>query len=187
MNNKNAESRSNSKGITIWLTGLSGSGKSTIARATSERLLKNNITTQVLDGDILRTGINKDLGFSAQDRSENIRRVSEISKLFNNAGIVVISALISPYNKDRISAAKIIGDNVFSEVYVNAPIDCCIKRDPKGLYKKAINGEIPNFTGISDVYEPPLSADLTLNTDKESIEESVDILSGFIMSKIELL
>lgn len=180
------EERNGHRGITIWLTGLSGAGKSTIAKATEAKLFERNVHIYVLDGDVLRAGINKDLGFTAEDRKENIRRVSEMCKGFNNTGFVVIAALISPYTKDRSMARTIIGDERFAEIYINASIDCCIQRDPKGLYKKAIAGDIPNFTGISDVYEPPAFPALTLETEKESIEVTVEKLTAFIQQKIVL-
>lgn len=184
LNRIKKEVKNGHKAVTVWLTGLSGAGKSTIAKAVESLLFENNIQVHVLDGDVLRSGINADLGFSPEDRRENIRRVSEICKQFNDTGVVVISALISPSTSDRSMARAIIGEGSFAEVFVNAPIDCCIERDPKGLYKKAIAGEIPEFTGISAVYESPSSPALILETDKEYIEESATKLADFIMKQI---
>lgn len=160
------------KGATLWLTGLSGSGKSTIARQLERELTDMGHACYILDGDNVRHGLNRDLGFSAEDRSENIRRIAEVARLFNDAGIIVITAFISPYIRDRQQAREIIGDG-FVEVFVDTPIEVCEERDPKGLYKKARAGEIPQFTGITDPYEPPASPELVLPTAELPVENSV--------------
>jgi bifunctional enzyme CysN/CysC len=168
------------KGITLWLTGLSGSGKSTIAKQLEKSLVESGHAAFILDGDNIRHGLNRDLGFGAEDRSENIRRISEVAKLFNQAGIIVITAFISPYQKDRAGARAIIGSGRFVEVFVDAPIEVCESRDPKGLYKKARAGEIPNFTGISDPYEAPENPEIHLKTSLLSLEESVEKLLSHV-------
>lgn len=159
------------KAVTIWLTGLSGSGKSTVAYAIEKELAGAGHLAYVIDGDNVRHGLNRDLGFSPNDRKENIRRVAEVAALLNDAGVIVISSFISPYEEDRQSAGQIIGDG-FMEIFVDAPIDVCEKRDPKGLYKKARAGEISEFTGISAPYEAPSNPDLHLKTDQMTPEES---------------
>jgi bifunctional enzyme CysN/CysC len=156
----------------IWLTGLSGAGKTTIAQSLVKEC-EDFIRIVGLDGDLLRTGLNADLGFSREDRSENIRRTAEVAKILNGAGINCVISLISPYAEDRDKAKKIIGAENFIEVYISTPLEICEKRDPKGLYKKARNGEILNFTGISDSYEPPLSPDLVLDTNKIDLSDCV--------------
>ena len=161
------------KAVTLWLTGLSASGKSTLAYALEHTLLTEGNKCVVLDGDCLRFGLNKDLGFSAEDRAENIRRVSELAKLLNNAGLIVISAFISPYRADRKLAREVIGDESFKEVFVNTSLANCEARDPKGLYVKARSGQIAEFTGISSPYEAPVNPVLTLDTALLSIEESL--------------
>ncbi len=186
METEHREQRNGHKGYTVWLTGLSGAGKSTVAQNAAKALFEKNVYVHVLDGDKLRKGINNDLGFTAEDRKENIRRVSEMCKEFNSIGIVTIAAFISPYINDRNMSRSIIGNERFSEIYINAPIECCVQRDPKGLYKKAIAGDISNFTGISDVYEPPTHPDLTLHTDQENVVQSVERLVAFIQQKIQL-
>ena len=158
---------------TIWLTGLSGSGKSTIAKHLEKDLIAQGCAAFILDGDNVRHGLNRDLGFSAEERTENIRRVAEVAKLFNAAGIVVITSFISPYLSDRDEARKTIGDDSFIEIHVDTPLDVCESRDPKGLYKKARAGEIDRFTGISAPYEAPETPQLVLKTDELSIEDSV--------------
>lgn len=161
------------KGKVLWFTGLSGSGKSTIANALEDNLNSKNFSTYILDGDNIRMGLNKDLGFSPDDRKENIRRISEVAKLFADSGKIVITAFISPYTKDRDDARKLIGDD-FVEIFVNTPLNECIKRDPKGLYKKAINGEIKGFTGVDAPYEKPKNPEIELRNN--SIQESVDLI-----------
>ncbi|MFO7938037.1 MAG: sulfate adenylyltransferase subunit CysN [Kiritimatiellia bacterium] len=159
---------------TIWLTGLSGSGKSTIARTLERKLVDKGCAAYILDGDNVRHGLNRDLGFSAEDRSENIRRIAEVARLMNAAGLIVITAFISPYRRDRAEARQIIGEDEFMEVHVNADLETCEQRDPKGLYKKARAGEIPQFTGISAPYEAPEKPSVIIATDKHSVEECVD-------------
>ncbi len=166
------------KGVTLWMSGLSGSGKSTIAVALEQVLLQRGKHAYRLDGDNVRHGLNKNLGFSAEDRAENIRRIGEVARLFADAGIITITSFISPYRADRDNVRK-LHDEVnlpFLEVYVDAPLDVAESRDPKGLYKKARAGEIKGFTGIDDPYEAPENAELHLRTDQLSVEESVQKL-----------
>jgi adenylylsulfate kinase len=162
----------NQKGQLLWLTGLSGSGKSTIANELAHQLHQKGILTYVLDGDNVRHGLNKNLGFSPKDRKENIRRVSEVANLFVDAGLIVITAFISPYKKDRDYCRKIAGDR-FVEVFVKAPLDICEKRDPKGHYKKARAGIIKDFTGVDAPYEVPEKPELIIDTNKLNLEKSV--------------
>ncbi len=171
--NSRAE-RMNQKPLTIWFTGLSGSGKSTVANALEKRLFSEGHYTMLLDGDNVRLGLNNNLGFEPEDRIENIRRVAEVSKLMNDAGLIVITAFISPYESDRQNARSIIGEDSFIEVYVNTPLEECEKRDVKGLYKRAREHQIPNFTGITSPYEIPQSPDITVRTDSMSVEECVN-------------
>jgi len=170
------------RGATVWLTGLSGSGKSTIADILSEMLHERGVLTSILDGDNIRHGLNSDLGFSPQDRKENIRRIAEVAKLFSSFGVVNILAFISPYREDRDFARSIQEEDDFVEVYVEVPLEVAEQRDPKGLYKKARSGEIPSFTGISAPYEEPLSPELVLKTHEFSAEECseqvLNILEG---------
>ncbi len=161
----------NQKGCVIWFTGLSGSGKSTLANAVEQILHQQQHHTYVLDGDNVRHGLNKNLGFSPADREENIRRIGEVAKLFTDAGTIVMTAFISPYRVDRDQARALIAANRFVEVFVDCPLEVCEERDTKGLYKKARAGEIKEFTGISAPYEPPLNPEVTVNTDILSIEE----------------
>ncbi|HEY3244958.1 MAG TPA: adenylyl-sulfate kinase [Phycisphaerae bacterium] len=160
------------KGALIWLTGLSGSGKSTVAYTLEHALVQRGHLAYVLDGDNVRHGLNKNLGFSAADRQENIRRIAEVGKLFVDAGLITITAFISPYRGDRDAARGTIGTNDFFEVYLEAPIEVCEQRDPKGLYKKARAGEIKGFTGIDDPYEAPLQPELLLQTAHTSPQEA---------------
>ncbi|MFN3420299.1 MAG: adenylyl-sulfate kinase [Armatimonadota bacterium] len=160
------------RGLVIWLTGLSGAGKTTIAHALSERLRTSGYKVEILDGDVVRQHFSKGLGFSKEDRIENIRRVAYVAHLLARNGIVVIVALISPYREGRNYARNLIGE--FVEVYVKCPLNVLIERDVKGLYEKALRGEIPNFTGISDPYEPPENPEVIVETDKETVQESVD-------------
>jgi len=160
------------KGATVWLTGLSASGKSTIARVLEQQLIEQGRLCYILDGDNVRHGLNRDLGFSMEDRKENIRRIAEVAALMNEAGVIVVTAFISPYRQDRQSARDVIGDQAFLEAFVDTPIEVCEARDPKGLYKKARSGEIRQFTGISDVYEAPQNAEITLATETLSPEEA---------------
>jgi adenylyl-sulfate kinase len=159
---------------TLWLTGLSGAGKSTVARALEQRLLAEGHACFVLDGDVVRQGLNRDLGFSPEDRSENIRRLAEVARLFNEAGLIAVTAFISPYRVDRQSAREIVGEERFLEVHVDAPLEECERRDVKGLYQRARAGEIPDFTGISAPYEAPESPELRLDTTACTVEEAVD-------------
>jgi adenylylsulfate kinase len=170
----------------IWFTGLSGSGKSTIANLLEKRLNKRQINTYSLDGDNLRCGLNKDLSFSKNDRDENLRRVAEVSKLFVDAGIVVIAAFISPYIKTREDIKNIVGSDDYIEVFVNTPLEICEQRDVKGLYKKARAGEINNFTGIGSPYENPSNPSIEINTVKETPEEAVDKIILFIQNRLSL-
>ena len=167
-------------GLVIWFTGLSGSGKSTIANELDLELNSRGLKTYVLDGDNIRMRLNKDLGFSPEDRKENIRRISEVARLFADSGTIVMTAFISPYLVDRKSARDVIGSD-FIEVFVNTPIEECIKRDPKGLYKKAMAGEIKGFTGIDAPYEEPLSPEICLSN--LSISDSVDILIDYLIQE----
>ena len=169
----------NQKACVIWLTGLSGSGKSTIANELEYKLNKMKYHTYLLDGDNIRSGLNSDLGFSEKDREENIRRISEVAKLFLDAGIITITAFISPFIKDREKARKIIGKD-FIEVFVDTPIEECIRRDPKGLYKKALNGEIENFTGIGSPYEEPTNPEIYIDTTKSDIISSVNLIINYL-------
>ncbi|MFC1719837.1 sulfate adenylyltransferase subunit CysN [Pseudomonadota bacterium] len=162
------------KCATIWLTGLSASGKSTIAQQLEKQLVARGNPCYILDGDNVRHGLNRDLGFSMEDRQENIRRIAEVAALMNDAGVIVITAFISPYRQDRQSAREVIGDHAFIEAFVDTPIEVCEQRDPKGLYKKARAGEIRQFTGISDVYEAPANAEITLLTASLSPSEAAD-------------
>ena len=168
----------------IWVTGLSGSGKSTIANELQNTLHKKGIKTYILDGDNIRNGINYNLSFSPEDRAENNRRIAEISKLFIDAGIVVIAAFISPYQKDRKEVQNIVSPVNFVEVFVNTSLEECEKRDVKGLYKKARNGEIKNFTGISAPYEAPQNPDVEIKTEEETVEESVHKIITHIENKL---
>jgi adenylylsulfate kinase len=160
------------KGCTVWLTGLSGSGKSTIAVDLEKRLLERGVRTYILDGDNIRHGLNKNLGFSPEDRTENIRRIGEVAKLFTDAGLVTLTAFISPYRADRDQVRGLMRDGDFVEVYVDCPVEVCEQRDVKGLYKKARAGEIKEFTGISAPYEEPLRPELTIKTAGQSVEDS---------------
>jgi adenylylsulfate kinase len=157
----------------LWFTGLSGSGKSTLSNAVEKKLNELGIRSYVLDGDNIRHGLNKDLGFNPDDRKENIRRIGEVARLFVDAGFIVITAFISPYQEDRQLARELVEQKEFHEVYVKCSLAECEKRDPKGLYHKARNGEIPQFTGISAPYEEPHKAELIVETDKQTIDESV--------------
>ena len=173
----------NQKGIVIWYTGLSGSGKSTLALAVEEKLFENGNICYVLDGDNIRHGLNKNLGFSPEDRTENIRRIGEVSKLFADAGVIAMTAFISPYRDDRDKARELVPDGKFIEVYVKVPLDVAESRDPKGLYKKARAGEIKEFTGIDAPYEEPLNAELVIDTSEHSLEESTDIVVNYLKEK----
>ena len=178
------EQQLNQKAKVLWLTGLSGSGKSTIAQALERRLYNNGFFAQVLDGDNIRTGINNNLGFTIEDRTENIRRISEVAKLYLNSGIITICSFISPTIKIRDYAKSIIGENDFVEIFINASLQICEERDVKGLYKKARNGEIKNFTGIDAPYEIPVNAELVVKTTQQTVEESVEEIYLHILEEI---
>lgn len=171
------------KSTVLWFTGLSGSGKSTIANAVEERLYKEGLHTYLLDGDNIRYGINRDLGFSEKERKENIRRIGEIAKLFVDAGMIVLTAFISPYCADRELARSLVEEDEFIEVYVKCSLDECEKRDPKGLYKKARANQISEFTGISAPYEEPLSPEIVVETDKQFINECVEQIICYLIEK----
>ena len=177
------------KGCTIWFTGLSASGKSTLANALEKALWERNVRSYVLDGDNIRHGLNKDLGFSPADRTENIRRIGEVAKLFTDAGVIVMTAFISPYRADRDQVRQLMADGDFIEIFVDAPLEVCEQRDPKGLYKKARAGQVPEFTGISAPYEAPERPELVLDTGKDGPEECVERVltylekSGYLSSR----
>ena len=168
------------KGATVWLTGLSGSGKSTVAVAVEAELVKRGKLAYVLDGDNVRMGLNKNLGFSPADRTENIRRIGEVSKLFTDCGVLVFTSFISPYRADREQVRALFPAGDFVEVHVAADVATCERRDPKGLYKKARAGQIPEFTGISAPYEAPEKPELLLDTGAQTLEESVRTLLGYL-------
>lgn len=172
----------NQKGVTLWLTGLSGSGKSTIACVLEQMLLQQRKHAYRLDGDNIRHGLNKNLGFSAEDRQENIRRIGEVARLFTDAGVIVIASFISPYTRDReaVRAGMLPGD--FVEVYIKASLATAEQRDPKGLYKKARAGEIKGFTGIDDPYEEPVSPELLIDTETNSPEQSAQLIYDYLES-----
>lgn len=174
------EALNNHKGAIVWFTGLSGAGKSTLANALEDRLNKMGKRTYVLDGDNVRKGLNKDLGFSDADRVENIRRIGEVAKLMLDAGIIVMTAFISPFRADRDIVRNLVGKGEFIEVYTEADLDICEQRDPKGLYKKARAGEIPEFTGISSPYEAPENPEITINTGDRDIPHCVDELVDYL-------
>ena len=168
------------KGVMLWFTGLSGSGKSTVAIALERELQKRGLLCRILDGDNIRSGINKGLGFTAEDRRENIRRIAEVAKLFVDTGIITIAAFISPSNDLRRMASDIIGAEDFKEVYISTPLEVCEARDVKGLYAKARRGEIKNFTGISEPFEAPEHPALSIDTSKVSLEDSVKQILTFL-------
>ncbi|MCD8364175.1 MAG: adenylyl-sulfate kinase, partial [Lachnospiraceae bacterium] len=173
----------NQKPLTVWFTGLSGSGKSALANELEKRLVAMGKHTMVLDGDNIRLGLNKNLGFEESDRVENIRRIAEVAKLMNDAGLIVMTSFISPFSSDRKNAREIIGKE-FVEVYVSTPLEECERRDVKGLYKKARAGEIPNFTGISSPYETPHGAELVIDTSRKPLAECVDEILSYIEDRI---
>ena len=160
------------KGVLIWLTGLPSSGKSTLAFTIEHALVKRGRMAYVLDGDNIRHGLNKNLGFSAEDRAENIRRIGEVGKLFADAGVITLSSFVSPYTSDRDEVRALMGEDDFIEVFVDTPLEVCEERDPKGLYAKARTGEIPNFTGISDPYEPPENPEIVIKTTECTPQEA---------------
>jgi adenylylsulfate kinase len=173
------------KGATLWMTGLSGSGKSTIAVALEQVLLQNGLSAYRLDGDNIRHGLNKNLGFSADDRAENIRRIGEVAKLFADACTIAITSFISPYVKDREVVRKLHADAKlpFIEVYIKCPLEVAESRDPKGLYKKARAGQIKGFTGIDDPYEEPAQPELVIDTSKTSVEDAVETILSYLRSQ----
>ncbi|CAD5163117.1 adenylyl-sulfate kinase 3-like [Musa acuminata AAA Group] len=173
------------KGCVVWITGLSGSGKSTLACTLGRELHSRGKLAYVLDGDNLRHGLNKDLGFSAEDRAENIRRVGEVAKLFADAGLICIASLISPYRKDRDSCRSILPDLSFIEVFMNMPLDLCEARDPKGLYKLARAGKIKGFTGIDDPYEPPLNCEIEIQEEENGVCPSPCAMAGQVVGYLE--
>lgn len=173
------------KAICVWFTGLSGSGKSTLASNLEEELHKRGHKTYVLDGDNIRNGLSKDLTFTEKDRDENLRRIGEVAKLMCDAGIIVIAAFVSPFIHERKMLREIIGD-LYNEVFVDTPLEICEQRDIKGLYKKARRGEIANFTGIGSPYEPPLTAEIHVETKNLSINQSVSLVLENILPKIQL-
>ena len=181
----NREDRYGHKAFLLWFTGLSGSGKSTLANLVEVALHEQNKATFILDGDNIRQGINKDLTFAPEDRSENIRRIAEISNLMVNAGIITIAAFVSPYLKDRALIKYIVGADNFIEIFVNTSLEECERRDVKGLYKKARSGEIKNMTGISAPYEAPINPDFEIITDGYTIEDSVKAILIFLNNKIQ--
>lgn len=171
------------KSAVIWFTGLSGSGKSTVSVELEKELYTQGVRTYRLDGDNVRHGLNKNLGFSPEDRKENIRRVGEVSKLMVDAGLFTLTAFISPYREDRDEVRELLEDGEFIEVFVNASVETCESRDPKGLYKKARAGEIKGFTGVDAPYEEPKSPEVTVDTDKQSLEESVQQIVEYLKEK----
>ena len=182
----NREARSQQRGHSsaiLWFTGLSGSGKSTLANAVNVALHQNGYSTYVLDGDNIRHGLCKDLGFSDLDREENIRRIGEVSKLFLDAGIIVLTAFVSPFRADRDNARSLVGENDFIEIYCSADLEVCETRDTKGLYAKARNGDIKDFTGISSPYEYPQYPELKIDTGNLDIDKCVDIVTNLLVNK----
>ncbi len=179
---KDRERMNGHKSCILWFTGLSGSGKSTLAHAVEDTLHRQNIRTFVLDGDNVRKGLCKDLGFSDDDRTENIRRIGEVSNLLMQAGVITITAFISPFIKDRQIVRDLVEEGDFIEVYCQTPLDICEERDPKGLYKKARSGEIPEFTGISSPYEEPEQPEITLQTGENTIEECAHQVIEYLKS-----
>ncbi len=176
----------NHRPLLLWFTGLSGSGKSTIANAVEDALVNKGFHTYLLDGDNVRRGINSNLSFTPEDRTENIRRIAEISNLMIDAGLVVLASFISPYREDRENVKRIVGKANYVEIFVNTPIEECERRDVKGLYKKARKGEIDNFTGVNAPYELPLEPQIEIDTTKMTVDESVAIILDTIIDKIKI-
>ncbi|MFY0542640.1 adenylyl-sulfate kinase [Brevibacillus sp. H7] len=171
------------KSCVLWFTGLSGSGKSTLANAVDKRLYELGLHSYVLDGDNIRHGLNKGLGFSAEDRRENIRRIAEVAKLFVDAGVITLTAFISPYREDRGLARGLLEPGEFVEIYVRCPLEECERRDPKGLYQKARKGEIPEFTGISSPYEEPVAPEIVIDSAVMTVEEAADHVIHFLLDR----
>lgn len=185
MTRQDKESLLGQRGIMIWFTGLSGSGKSTVAMGVERELHAQGILCRILDGDNVRAGINNNLGFSAEDRIENIRRIAEIGKLFVQTGVVTLACFVSPTNDIRQMAREIVGEEDFLEVYISTPIEECERRDVKGLYARARKGEVKNFTGINAPFEAPVSADIDIDTSKIPLEESVRTLTELIIKRVK--
>ena len=185
INREQREKLLNQKGLVIWFTGLSGAGKSTIAVELEKKLHESNYLSMRLDGDNIRMGINSDLSFSDDDRKENIRRITEVANLFKETGVITITAFISPFQKVREAARSKIGEAHFLEVYIYADLETCIQRDPKGYYKKAMNGEIKDFTGIKSSYEEPENPDVILDTTKNNVDECVQVVYDKILEKLK--
>ncbi len=185
MTRHDKESLLGQRGIMIWFTGLSGSGKSTVAMGVERELHAQGILCRILDGDNVRAGINNNLGFSAEDRIENIRRIAEIGKLFVQTGVVTLACFVSPTNDIRQMAREIVGKEDFLEVYISTPIEECERRDVKGLYARARKGEVKNFTGISAPFEAPVSPDIAIDTSKIPLEESVRTLTELIIKRVK--
>lgn len=185
MTRQDKESLLGQRGIMIWFTGLSGSGKSTVAMGVERELHAQGILCRILDGDNVRAGINNNLGFSAEDRIENIRRIAEIGKLFVQTGVVTLACFVSPTNDIRQMAREIVGEEDFLEVYISTPIEECERRDVKGLYARARKGEVKNFTGISAPFEAPVSPDIAIDTSKIPLEESVKTLTELIIKRVK--
>jgi adenylylsulfate kinase len=182
MSRNDKEALLGQRGVMIWFTGLSGSGKSTVAMGVERELHKRGVLCRILDGDNIRSGINKNLGFSEEERKENIRRIAEVGKLFVDTGIVTLAAFISPTNESRTMAAEIIGEEDFKEVYISTPLKVCEQRDVKGLYARARKGEIKDFTGVSAPFEVPTSPALALDTSVLSLEESVNKVLELVLN-----
>ncbi len=185
INREEKEKLLNQKSVVIWMTGLSGSGKTTLAESIEKELFSKGYFVQLLDGDNVRSGVNKNLGFSEQDREENIRRIAEISVLFINSGVICLNCFISPTQKIRQMARDIIGSENFIEIFLNATLEICEKRDVKGFYKKAREGYISNFTGIESPYEIPVNPDLDINTETLSIEEATEKCMAVILQRVK--
>ncbi len=177
------ENKQGHRGCVVWFTGLSGSGKSTLAHELEARLFEMGARCYVLDGDNVRHGLNSDLGFSPEDRKENIRRIGEVARLFADAGVIALTAFISPYRRDRERARSIMNDGDFVEIYVKCSLEECERRDPKGMYKKARSGEIKEFTGISAPYEPPENCELIVDTETHNIDECIDSIIRYLREK----
>ncbi|WP_216829501.1 adenylyl-sulfate kinase [Alkalihalobacterium elongatum] len=183
INKEKRQGKNQHKSVILWFTGLSGSGKSTLANAVDHLLFERHLNSYVLDGDNIRHGLNKGLGFSDEDRKENIRRIGEVAKLFVDAGVITSTAFISPFREDRENVRKMVETGEFVEIYVKCSLEKCEERDPKGLYKKARAGEIPEFTGISSPYEEPVSPELTIETDSISVEEAANHVVKYLEEK----